>query len=195
MSPDDLTLWGGKWYGVIYIDPNDPDVVYLPSTPLLRSEDGGRTWGQDGIENLAQGVHVDHHALWIDPDNSNRIWLGNDGGLAVSYDRGQTWDVYENLPIAQYYAVGVDMEQPYHIYGGTQDNGSIKIPSHSIYGEINRNDWQSVGGGYGMYNQVDPENSRWLYNEYQMGSAQKVGQKRGNRISIPLDHSYPYFTP
>ncbi|MFO7980856.1 MAG: hypothetical protein R6V00_08500 [Candidatus Aminicenantes bacterium] len=184
MSPDDLTLWGGKWYGVIYIDPNDPDVVYLPSTPLLRSEDGGRTWGKDGVENLAKGVHVDHHALWIYPNNSNHIWLGNDGGLAVSYDRGQTWDVYENLPIAQYYAVGVDMEQPYNIYGGTQDNGSIKIPSHSIYGEINRNDWQSVGGGDGMYNKVDPENSRWLYNEYQMGSAQRVDQKQGYRIRI-----------
>jgi photosystem II stability/assembly factor-like uncharacterized protein len=184
MTSDDLALWGGKWYGVIYIDPNDPDVVYLPSTPLLRSEDGGRTWGKNGAENLAQGVHVDHHALWINPKNSNHIWLGNDGGLAVSYDRGQTWDVFENLPIAQYYAVGVDMEQPYNIYGGTQDNGSIKIPSRSIYGEINRNDWQSVGGGDGMYNQVDPENSRWLYNEYQMGSIQRVDQKQGYRIRI-----------
>ena len=184
MSPDDLTLWGGKWYGVIYVDPNDPDVVYLPSTPFLRSEDGGRTWGENGIENLAQGVHVDHHALWIDPENSDHIWSGNDGGLAVSYDRGRTWDVYENLPIAQYYAVGVDMEQPYNIYGGTQDNGSIKIPSNSIYGEINRNDWQSVGGGDGMYNKVDPENSRWLYNEYQMGSIQRVDQKKGYRIQI-----------
>ncbi|MBD3413199.1 MAG: hypothetical protein GF421_02055 [Candidatus Aminicenantes bacterium] len=184
MSPDDLTLWGGKWYGVIYVDPNDDQVVYLPSTPLLRSMDGGQTWGKEGIDNLAQGVHVDHHALWIDPDNSDHIWLGNDGGLAVSYDRGQTWDVFENLPIAQYYAVGVDTEQPYHIYGGTQDNGSIKIPSRSIYGEITADDWESVGGGDGMYNIVDPENSRWLYNEYQLGSLQRVDQKQGFRVRI-----------
>lgn len=184
MSPDDLTLGGGKWYGVIYVDPNDDKVVYLPGTPLLRSEDGGKTWGKNEPDNLAEGVHVDHHALWIDPENSHHIWDGNDGGLAVSFDRGKTWNVFENLPIAQYYAVGVDMEQPYNIYGGTQDNGSIKIPSRSIYGEINRDDWQSVGWGDGMYNEVDPENSRWLYNEYQMGSAQRVDQKRGRRVRI-----------
>ncbi len=184
MSPDDLTLWGGKWYGVIYIDPNDDQVVYLPSTPLLRSEDGGKTWGKEGIKNLAENVHVDHHAMWINPDNSHHIWLGNDGGLAVSFDRGKTWDVFENLPLAQYYAAGVDREQPYNIYGGTQDNGSLKIPSQSIYGEINRDDWQSVGGGDGMYNQVDPENTRWLYNEYQLGSAQRVDQKSGQRVRI-----------
>lgn len=184
MNSDKDVFGGGKWYGVIYIDPNDDQVIYLPATPLLRSLDGGRTWGKNRPVNIAPSVHVDHHAIWIDPQNSNHILLGNDGGLAASYDFGKTWDVYDNLPLAQYYAIGVDMEQPYNIYGGTQDCGSFRIPSNSIYGSITSDDWFSVGGGDGMYNQVDPEDSRWLYNEYQMGAAQRVDQKHGIRTSI-----------
>ena len=179
MSPDGVSIGGGKWYGQIYVDPNDDKVVYVPSTPLLRSLDGGRTWGKNGLENLAQNVHVDHHALWIDPADSRHILLGNDGGLAASYDFGKTWDVYDNLPLAQYYAIGVDMEEPYHIYGGTQDNGSIKFPSQGPAGFITEETWTSVGGGDGMFNQVDPEDSRWLYNASQNGAVQRVDQKTG----------------
>ncbi|MFO7865291.1 MAG: hypothetical protein R6V02_00570 [Candidatus Aminicenantes bacterium] len=182
--PEEVSFSGGKWYGVIYVDPNDPDVVYLPSVPLLRSTDGGKTWGEKGPENIAPAIHVDHHALWIDPDDSSHIRLGNDGGLAVSYDFGETWDFYENLPIAQFYAVGVDMEQPYNIYGGLQDNGSVKFPSNSIYGEITRDDMEWVGGGDGMYNLPDPENSRWLYNESQFGWAVRTDQLCGTRTTI-----------
>jgi photosystem II stability/assembly factor-like uncharacterized protein len=182
--PEHVSFSGGKWYGVIYVDPNDPDVVYLPSVPLLRSTDGGKTWGEEGPENIAPTIHVDHHAIWIDPDDSDHIWLGNDGGLAASYDFGVSWDFYENLPIAQFYAVGVDMEQPYNIYGGLQDNGSVKFPSNSIYGQITRDDMTWVGGGDGMYNQTDPENSRWLYNESQYGWAVRTDQLRGTRTNI-----------
>ncbi len=182
--PKNVSFSGGKWYGVIYVDPNDPDVVYLPSVPLLRSTDGGKTWGEEGPENIAPTIHVDHHAVWIDPEDSDHIWLGNDGGLAVSYDFGATWDFYENLPIAQFYAVGVDMEQPYNIYGGLQDNGSVKFPSNSIYGQITRDDMDWVGGGDGMYNLPDPENSRWLYNESQFGWAVRTDQLHGTRTRI-----------
>ena len=182
--PEEVSFSGGKWYGVIYIDPNDPDVVYLPSVPLLRSADGGKTWGEEEPENIAQGVHVDHHAVWIDPDDSSHIRLGNDGGLAVSYDFGKTWDFYENLPLAQFYAVGADMEQPYNIYGGLQDNGSVTFPSNSIYGEITRDDVEWVGGGDGMYNLPDPENPRWLYNESQFGWAVRTDRLRGVRTRI-----------
>ena len=181
MSRDGESIGGGKWYGQIYLDPNDDRVVYVPSVPLLRSLDGGRTWGEKGPENLADNVHVDHHAIWINPKDSRHILLGNDGGLAASYDFGATWDVYENLPLAQYYAIGVDMEEPYNIYGGTQDNGSIKFPSNGPTGFITRDDWVSVGGGDGMFNQVDPEDSRWLYNASQLGAMQRVDQKTGTR--------------
>jgi len=181
MSRDGESIGGGKWYGQIYLDPNDDQVVYVPSVPLLRSLDGGRTWGEKGPENLAENVHVDHHAIWINPKDSRHILLGNDGGLAASYDFGATWDVYENLPLAQYYAIGVDMEEPYNIYGGTQDNGSIKFPSNGPTGFITRDDWVSVGGGDGMFNQVDPEDARWLYNASQLGAMQRVDQKTGTR--------------
>jgi photosystem II stability/assembly factor-like uncharacterized protein len=177
-------LGGGKWYGEIRIDPNDDQVVYAMSTRLQRSTDGGKTWGKKGIENIAGGVHVDHHVVWIDPANSKHIILGNDGGLAITYDWGKTWDVYENIPMAQYYSIGLDMEEPYNIYGGTQDTGSLKIPSNSVYGEITREDWVSVGGGDGMYNVPDPNNSRWLYNEYQLGTIQRFDQKMGIGQSI-----------
>lgn len=184
MSPDGVSIGGGKWYGQIYVDPNDDKVVYVPSVPLLRSLDGGRSWGKDRPENLAENVHVDHHAIWINPADSRHILLGNDGGLAISYDFGETWDVFENLPLAQYYAIGVDMEDPYNIYGGTQDCGSIKIPSNGPTGYITRDDWVSVGGGDGMYNQVDPEDSRWLFNSSQLGAMQRVDQKTGTRTFI-----------
>ncbi len=179
MNADKDNLGGGKWYGEIRIDPNDDKVVYAMSTRLQRSTDGGKTWGKSGPVNIANRVHVDHHVVWIDPENSDHIILGNDGGLAQSYDWGKTWDVYENIPAAEFYAIGVDMEEPYNIYGGTQDTGSVKVPSSSVYGTIIRNDWAAVGGGDGMYNQVDPEDSRWLYNDSQMGAIQRLDQKKG----------------
>jgi len=156
----------------------------VPNVYLLRSLDGGRTWGRSGPENLASSVHVDHHAIWIDPSNSKRILLGHDGGLAQSYDFGATWDAYTNLPLAQYYAVGVDMDEPYNIYGGLQDNGSVKFPSNGLSGSITTDDWVSVGGGDGMYNVVDPTDSRWLYNSSQHGAIQRVDQRTGLARSI-----------
>ncbi len=178
------TIGGGKWYGQIYVDPNDDQVVIVPNTPLLRSLDGGKTWGQKVPENLAGSVHVDHHAIWINPENSNHIILGHDGGLAISYDFGKTWDAFDTLPLAQYYAIGVDMDEPYNIYGGLQDNGSVKIPSNGPSGLITRDDWTSVGGGDGMYNVVDPEDSRWLYNAFQNGAIQRVDQRLGIGTAI-----------
>ncbi len=179
MNSIEESIGGGKWYSQIYIDPNNDKVIYVVSTNLYRSTDGGKTWGKEGPENLARGVHVDHHAIWIDPENSNHVILGNDGGLAITYDWGKTWDVYDNLPLTQYYAIGVDMDEPYNIYGGTQDNGSVRVPSNSIYGQITVQDWVSVGWGDGMYNQVDPNDSRWLYNDYQLGAIQRFDQKLG----------------
>lgn len=181
----EITLpWGGKWYGEIRVDPNNDKVVYLPGVPVLRSTDGGRTWGGRNPVNIANNVHVDNHALWIDPADSNHIIMGGDGGLAVTYDWGKTWEVFENLPLAQYYAVGVDMQEPYNIYGGLQDNGSVKFPSSSPTGTVTNDDWESIGGGDGMFNLVDPHDSRWLYNESQFGSLIRTDQETGERTFI-----------
>ncbi len=180
MNSETDRIGGGKWYGQIRIDPNDDKVIYVQSTVLFRSTDGGKKWNR----TVATGIHVDHHAVWIDPENSNHIILGNDGGLAITYDWGKTWDVFENIPVAQFYAIGVDMDEPYNIYGGTQDTGSMKIPSNGPSGQITREDWVYVGGGDGMFNQPDPNDSRWLYNESQFGSIQRFDQKLGIRRSI-----------
>ena len=185
MSPDNMSIGGGKWYGQIIVDPNDDKVIYVPSIPLLRSTDGGKTWGRGrNAANQAQNVHVDHHTVWINPKNSQHLILGNDGGLAISYDWGKTWDVFENIPAAQFYAIGVDMDEPYNIYGGTQDTGSVKIPSNGRSGRITGDEWAAVGGGDGMYNQPDPKNSRWLYNDYQFGNIQRLDQKLGQGTGI-----------
>jgi photosystem II stability/assembly factor-like uncharacterized protein len=184
MNADKEPIGGGKWYGQIYVDPNDDKVVYVPNTPLYRSLDGGKTWGAKAPENLAGSVHVDHHAIWIDPADSRHIILGHDGGLAISYDFGKTWDSFDSLPLAQYYAIGVDMDEPYNIYGGLQDNGSVKIPSNGPGGMITRDDWTAVGGGDGMFNVVDPADSRWLYNASQNGAIQRFDQKLGLATSI-----------
>ncbi len=178
------SIGGGKWYGWIYIDPNNDKTIYVPNVNFYRSLDGGKTWGAKGPENIAPSFHVDYHAFWIDPTDSNHLILGSDGGLAVSWDFGKTWDVFDHLPLAQYYAVGVDMEEPYNIYGGLQDNGSVKIPSNGLSGKITRDDWKSIGGGDGMVNLVDPEDSRWLYNESQNGSIMRTDQKTGMSRSI-----------
>ncbi|MFC2160616.1 WD40/YVTN/BNR-like repeat-containing protein [Acidobacteriota bacterium] len=180
MSPDNVSVGGGKWYGQIIVDPNDDQVIYVPSTPLLRSVDGGKTWGPgQSLANQAPGVHVDHHTVWINPKNSKHIILGNDGGLAITYDFGETWDVFENIPAAQFYSIGVDMDEPYNIYGGTQDTGSVKIPSNGKSGQVTVDEWASVGGGDGMFNQPDPTNSRWLYNDSQFGVIQRLDQITG----------------
>ena len=159
-------------------------VIYLPGVPVLRSTDGGKNWGGRNPVNIANNVHVDNHALWIDPANSKHIIMGGDGGLAVTYDWGETWEVFENLPLAQYYAVGVDMEEPYNIYGGLQDNGSVKFPSNSPSGIVTNDDWQSIGGGDGMFNLVDPHDSRWLYNSSQFGYLIRTNQETGERSII-----------
>jgi photosystem II stability/assembly factor-like uncharacterized protein len=174
----------GYYYGQIRIDPNDDKTVYVLSIPVYRSADGGKTWGKGRPENAGAGTHSDHHALWIDPRNSNHMILGNDGGLAITYDKGKFWDFYDNLPLAQYYAIGVDMENPYNVYGGLQDNGSWRGPSNSLYGRITRDEWLSVGGGDGFYNEVDPNDSRWLYTESQFGNIERVDQRLGIRKSI-----------
>jgi len=179
MNADKKNIGGmpGYYYGQIRIDPNDDKTIYVLSVNLFRSTDGGKTWGQGRNSNAAPRTHSDHHALWIDPKNSSHLLLGNDGGLYITYDKGMTWDFYENLPLAQYYAVGVDMEHPYNVYGGLQDNGSWKGASNGLTGQVTRNDWSTVGTGDGMYNQVDPHDSRWLYNDYQFGMIQRVDQK------------------
>ena len=119
----------------------------------------------------------DFRAMWWDPQNPDRIIAGSDGGLNISYDRGKTVDHFVNLPVGEFYTVESDMEEPYNIYGGMQDHDSWKAPSNSWSGEVNIADWITVGEGDGMYNKVDPTDSRWIINSREFGSHRRIDQK------------------
>jgi len=142
------------YFSQIRIDPNDPQRIYYGGTSIMTSHDGGKTFYDPGYGG--QGVHPDQHALWIDPDNSNNLVLGNDGGVFLSYNKGKTWRFIENLPLGQFYEVDVDMRDPYFVCGGLQDNGSWCTPSATkdMKG-ISRRDAYLVGGGDGYYVRID----------------------------------------
>ncbi len=175
------------YYGQIRVDPQDANRLYVLSVPVHVSTDGGRTWRADG----ARSVHVDHHAMWINPQDGRHMLLGNDGGFHISYDRGGTWDHVANLPLAQFYAIGVDMQRPYHVYGGTQDNGTWGGPSRGVRGTVNSNEWYRVGGGDGFYVQVDPTDHNYIIAESQFGAIFRLHRASGRTQSIRPRQSEP----
>ncbi|HKY44121.1 MAG TPA: hypothetical protein VJM50_13635, partial [Pyrinomonadaceae bacterium] len=148
------------YYSQIRVDPKNPETVYTGGLNFSKSTDGGKTF-----RSLQAGIaHVDNHAIWINPANSDHILLGNDGGLNVSYDQGATWEFVNTIPAAQFYAIGVDMRKPYYVYGGLQDNGSWGGPSmtRNQIGITNA-DWYRVAGGDGFYTQIDPTDHNIVY--------------------------------
>ena len=179
------------YYGQIRIDPLDDNRLYVLSVPVMVSSDGGKNWSRNG----ASSVHVDHHAMWINPNNSNLIMLGNDGGFQISYDRSKKWDYISNLPMAQFYAITVDMQKPYHVYGGLQDNGSWGGPSQSRSGSVSKSDWYRVGGGDGFYVQVDPNDHNNVISESQFGVINRFHKKTSVRKSIRPPQSDPNGAP
>ncbi len=184
----DLDLGGKAAYSFnqIRVDPNDDQRVFITGSSVANSTDGGKTWNDVGWGELKffPKMFGDVRTLWIDPQNSDRIFLGSDGGVHISYDGGKTCDHYHNLPLGEFYAIGVDMDDPYNIYGGLQDHDSWKGPSNGWSGMITLADWVTVGGGDGMYNRIDPTDSRWVYNNREFGSHYRVDQKLGIRTSI-----------
>lgn len=177
---------GSQYYAQIRCDPNDPETIYTPQTQFFVSHDGGLTFAN---EMAGKPVHVDHHALWIDPDNSNRLVLGNDGGIYLSRDRGDTWR-FVHLPITQYYEIGVGMQEPfYYVCGGTQDNNSHCAPSGTRNASgIVDDDWFVTTGGDGFYAQTDPSDSTIVYSESQNGGVIRLDTTTGERKRIkPTD--------
>ena len=143
---EDGRLRQRAWYfSHIFADPKSADTVYVLNTGMFRSTDGGRTF------NLLPAPHGDHHGLWIDPDNPERLINSNDGGATVSVDGGRTWSTQYNQPTAQFYHVITDNRWPYYIYGAQQDNSTIAIKSYDDDGVIGRQDWYAVGGGESGY--------------------------------------------
>ncbi|MFQ6045445.1 MAG: hypothetical protein ACE5PT_03670 [Gemmatimonadales bacterium] len=175
-----LSDWNPRpmYFSLIRIDPNDPERIYLGGVQLSASDDGGKTWNR----NAAASVHSDHHALWIDPNNSNHLIMGSDGGVSVSFDRSTTWRMYDNLPIGQFYEVGVDMRDPYNVCGGLQDNGSWCGPSrtHTTNG-IRNSDWYNINGGDGFYVRIDPNDPTIVFTESQNGNVAMLATDRWER--------------
>lgn len=157
------------FFGQIRVDPLNPERVYHLGVQLQVSDDGGRTF-----ENTGRNTHADHHAMWIDPMDSDHIIDGNDGGIYFSDDRGSTWDFSLNLPVSTFYAIGVDMRDPYWVYGGTQDNGTWGAPTRTLgrNGATN-SDWVRAGGGDGFYAAIDPTDHNVVYLESQNGSLRR----------------------
>ncbi len=165
------------YFSQVRIDPNNPDRIYMGGVSFNVSDDGGKTWWEG---DAAEGAHVDHHAIWIDPSNSDHVVIGNDGGVAASWDGSKKWRLLNNFAIGQFYEVGFDMSDPYRVCGGLQDNSSWCAPNQTttIYGLMNR-DWVDVWGGDGFYNQFDPEDSNVLYSESQGGNGGWVNLTTG----------------
>jgi photosystem II stability/assembly factor-like uncharacterized protein len=168
------------FFGQIRADPKNAERVYFLGVQLQVSDDGGRNW-----RSIAGNTHADHHAMWIDPQDPSHMIIGNDGGVYTSYDLGASWDFASNLPISTFYALGVDMQEPYRVYGGTQDNGSWGGPNTTrARAGILHTDWQRVGGGDGFYTQVDPEEPHIMYAESQNGAVNRVNTLLGESKSI-----------
>jgi len=169
------------YYSQIRIDPNNDLRIWVLGARMYYSEDGGKTFRTDWVTR----IHGDHHALWINPNNSNHIILGSDGGIHISYDGGKTWDFINTIPLGQFYEVGYDMRKPYYVYGGLQDNGTWAGPSSTKYTTgITNEDWYKVGGGDGFYAQVDPTDHTIVYIESQNGNLLRYNLKTGQRRSI-----------
>lgn len=185
---DALVFSYGYYFGQIRVDARDPNAVYVLGVPLIKSMDGGRTWEFTSMEN----AHADHHALWLNPDRAGHLINGNDGGINISYDFGETWVKCNSAPVGQFYTVAVDMAEPYNIYGGLQDNGVWKGPSdyefsYSWY-EEGKYPYERLLGGDGMQVAIDTRNNHLVYTGYQFGNYYRINTKTGERSYITPKH-------
>ena len=182
------TIAQGMYYGQILADPKNVDRIYIPNVVFQVSDDGGRT--QRGLGERLK--HVDNHAIWVDPNNTDYILVGCDGGIYESFDRGSNWNFKANMPIAQFYDIVADNNTPfYHVYGGTQDNNSLGGPARTRNSSgIVNSDWYATNGGDGFRSQVDPVDSNIVFAESQNGGLVRLDKRTGERVSIaPIEGS------
>lgn len=176
------TIAQAMYYGQVICDPKNVDRIYIPNVVFQVSDDGGRTQRPLG-ERLK---HVDNHAIWVDPKNTNYMLVGCDGGVYESHDRAANWQFKGNLPIAQFYDVALDNQMPfYNVYGGTQDNNSLGGPAKTRSSAgIPNSDWFQTNGGDGFTSRVDPDDPNTIYAESQNGGLVRFDKRTGDRVSI-----------
>ena len=168
------------YFSLLIVDPKDYNRIYKPGLYLAVSKDGGKTFGPVG---LTVGVHSDHHALWIDPVQPATMYDGTDGGVYKSTNYGGDWTFLRSLPVAQFYHVTYDMDQPYNVYGGLQDNGAWMAPSQGS-GGVQSRDWRNIGFGDGFNAFADPSDRNFVYSEWQNGKLLRFYKNTGELKSI-----------
>ncbi|MDT0559151.1 hypothetical protein RM697_10850 [Ichthyenterobacterium sp. W332] len=181
------------YYSEIYVDPQNENRVFSVFTYVNVSEDGGKNFKQlmpaYGVSN---GVHPDHHAWWIHPENGNFMIDGNDGGMNITKDGGKTWRFIGNLPVAQFYHINVDNEFPYNVYGGMQDNGSWRGPAYIWRAQGIRNSyWQEISFGDGFDVVPDKDDSRYGWSMSQQGYVSRYDWQTGNNYGVRPTHPDP----
>ena len=178
-----LSATYGWVFGQLRVDPSNPERVYVMGLGLNVSDDGGKTFRR------LRGMHGDHHALWIDPENPRYLVNGNDGGVAISYDGGERWRTfYDNLPLAQFYNVGLDMAEPFRVYGSVQDHGSYRAEVDLRRGRdrVRAVDFERAPGGEASYHAVDPTDEDVVYHEGFYGSIRRAHMESGERVTLEL---------
>jgi photosystem II stability/assembly factor-like uncharacterized protein len=176
-------IWRPFYFANLIVDPKDEKTIYKPDLSLIMSTDGGRSFS-----TIQGGAHGDFHDLWINPDNTDHLIAGDDGGVWYSYDGGNKWWKAENLPISQFYHVSVDMETPYRVYGGLQDNSSW-VGASQYPGGVTNHQWENMYGGDGFCMFSDPADPDYLYAESQGGEIGRVNRKTHESRNIkPLAH-------
>jgi hypothetical protein len=169
------------YFSTLVVDPKDPKRVYRPAFIFSYSSDGGYSFADASGDG--GWVHSDHHALWINPSNTSQMYLGTDGGVYMSNDRGATWIFLQNLPVGQFYHAALDNAAPYKIYGGLQDNGSWVAPSAKP-GGVGNADWKAIYGGDGFWVLPDPLKPGIAYAQYQGGNMARIDLNSLKSVTI-----------
>ncbi len=169
------------YYSKVYVDPKNENTVYSPNVSLMRSRDGGKTF-----QAINSTPHGDHHDLWIDPEDGNRMIVADDGGAQVSFDAAENWSTYNNQPTAQIYRVTTDNSFPYRILGAQQDNSTIRIKSRTAGAAITENDWEPTAGAESGYVVADPLNPDIVYGGNYGGYLSRLDHKTGENRAISV---------
>lgn len=186
---DGLYYSYGYYFGEIRVDPQDKDGIYIMGVPILKSKDGGKSFTSIGREN----VHADHQALWVNPKMQGHLINGNDGGLNMSYDDGESWIKLNSPSVGQFYAINVDNEKPYNVYGGLQDNG-VWVGAHNAredksWHQRGQYPWKGIMGGDGMQIQIDNRNSDIVYTGFQFGNYFRLNLETEEQTYIQPKHT------